>query len=58
MKFASDCSIYARKYDNVMLFGPGVIQDAHTDDESISREALREASEVISRLLLDIGGLS
>jgi acetylornithine deacetylase/succinyl-diaminopimelate desuccinylase-like protein len=57
VKFASDCSIYAKKYDNVMLFGPGVIQDAHTDDESISRAALREASEVISRLLLDIGGV-
>ncbi len=54
VKFASDCSVYASRYQNVMLFGPGSIKDAHTDTESISRVALREGAERIARVLFNL----
>ena len=51
VKFASDCSVYTQRYRSVMLFGPGRIEDAHTDNESISRLALHEAAHMIGDLL-------
>jgi acetylornithine deacetylase len=47
VKFASDCSLYVGNYERVMLFGPGSIQEAHTDHESLSRGELRNAAERI-----------
>lgn len=54
VRFASDCSLYVQRYDRVMLFGPGSIQDAHTDNESLSRSALREAAGRICDLVCSI----
>jgi acetylornithine deacetylase len=54
VKFASDCSVYANRYEAIMLFGPGRIQDAHTDNESIERASLREAAGIIGNLLLEL----
>jgi acetylornithine deacetylase/succinyl-diaminopimelate desuccinylase-like protein len=38
----------------MMLFGPGRIQDAHTDTENLSREALEEASRIICDLVVSV----
>ncbi len=54
VRFASDCSVYAEGYDKVLLFGPGDISEAHTEQESIGRAELRDASETICRLILEI----
>jgi acetylornithine deacetylase len=54
VKFASDCSVYAQRYDSIMLFGPGRIQDAHTDTESIARVSLRDAARTIGSLLIEL----
>lgn len=54
VKFASDCSVYAKRYDSIMLFGPGHIQDAHTDNESIARASLRDAARTIANLLIEL----
>lgn len=54
VKFASDCSVYATRYPHVMLCGPGTIRDAHTETESISREALREGAQQIARVLIGL----
>jgi acetylornithine deacetylase/succinyl-diaminopimelate desuccinylase-like protein len=54
VRFASDCSLYVQRYDRVMLFGPGRIQDAHTDNESLSRAALREAAGRICDMICSI----
>jgi acetylornithine deacetylase len=56
VKFASDCSVYTNRYDAVMLFGPGRIEDAHTENESISRLALRDAAHIIGDLLRELSG--
>jgi acetylornithine deacetylase/succinyl-diaminopimelate desuccinylase-like protein len=54
VRFASDCSVYAEGYDKVLLFGPGDISEAHTEQESIGRAELRDASETICRLIMEI----
>jgi acetylornithine deacetylase/succinyl-diaminopimelate desuccinylase-like protein len=54
VKFASDCSIYVKGYEHVMLFGPGSIKDAHTDHESLSRAELRDAAGHICELVCSL----
>jgi acetylornithine deacetylase len=49
--FASDCSLYVKDYEHVMLFGPGSIREAHTDHESLSRAELRNAAERICEVV-------
>lgn len=54
VRFASDCSIYARGYDKVMLFGPGDIANAHTEGEYIDRKELELASLMITQLIVNL----
>lgn len=51
VRFASDCSFYTGGYENVMLFGPGTIAEAHTDNESIRRAELAQGAATISDLI-------
>ncbi len=51
VRFASDCSLYVKHYERVMLFGPGSIREAHTEHEQLSREELRNAAERICELV-------
>jgi acetylornithine deacetylase len=51
VKFASDCSLYVKGYESVMLFGPGSIREAHTDHECLSRSELRSAAERICEVV-------
>lgn len=51
VKFASDCSFYAEGYRHVMLFGPGTIAEAHTDNESISRSELARGAAIIANVI-------
>jgi acetylornithine deacetylase/succinyl-diaminopimelate desuccinylase-like protein len=53
-RFASDCSVYAREYDKVMLFGPGDIANAHTEGEYIDRKELELASLMIAQLIVKV----
>lgn len=54
VKFASDCSFYAQGYTHVMLFGPGTIAAAHTDNESISRAELAKGATIIDHVIRSI----
>lgn len=54
VKFGSDCSIFAQRYERIMLFGPGSIADAHTEDERLSRTELAEAAAVLAGVLKEI----
>ncbi len=54
VRFASDCSVYVTAYEHVMLFGPGRIEHAHTEEEYISRAELRRAAEVIGDLICSV----
>lgn len=49
--FASDAAFYARRFDRVMEFGPGDIEDAHTPDEHVRVADLRRAVDVLADLL-------
>ena len=51
VRFASDCSFYAQGYEHVMLFGPGSIAEAHTDNESIRRSELANGATIIADLV-------
>jgi acetylornithine deacetylase len=58
VKFASDCSFYAPGYKHVMLFGPGTIAEAHTDNESIRRSDLSQGAAIIANVIESIEGTS
>lgn len=58
VRFASDCSVYTRRYERVMLFGPGDIEEAHTENESIGRAELRAAAKTICGLLEELEAAS
>lgn len=54
VSFSSDCRFYAEKYENVMLFGPGDIRLAHTEDEHILISDIESARKTIADVLLSV----
>jgi acetylornithine deacetylase len=50
--FCSDAPLLARKFERIMLFGPGSIAHAHTDTEHIDKADWLKATEVLTTLLL------
>ncbi len=50
--FSSDAAHYFERFEKVMLFGPGSIAQAHTQDEYIEKSAIIEARDILTDLLL------
>ena len=50
--FCSDAPLYAARFGQVMLFGPGSIALAHGPEESILRQDLEQAKDVLAALVV------
>jgi acetylornithine deacetylase len=50
--FATEAAFFARAGCPAVVFGPGSIQQAHTDDEWLSLEQLHEAAEIFYRFVM------
>jgi acetylornithine deacetylase/succinyl-diaminopimelate desuccinylase-like protein len=52
--FCSDSPYYADNFKNVMMFGPGAIERAHTTTEFVTIQEMEEAINILSSLLLHL----
>jgi acetylornithine deacetylase/succinyl-diaminopimelate desuccinylase-like protein len=52
VRFSSDCSTFAERFERVMIFGPGSIRQAHMQNEFIGLEALEEGAAKLGEILL------
>ena len=51
--FCSDASLFSKNFDKVMLFGPGSIKYAHSDDEHIVIDEIIDATVSIQHAILN-----
>jgi acetylornithine deacetylase len=52
VSFSTDAALYADKFERIILFGPGSIEYAHSEDEHIQKNDIVAAGEILSSLLL------
>jgi len=52
--FCSDGPLYSRKFENIMMYGPGSIHHAHTPNEFLPIAELNGATMTIATLLQDL----
>lgn len=54
VNYCSDASYYATNFEHVMMFGPGDIRYAHSQNEHVELSQVEDASRVMGHLLLAV----
>lgn len=52
--FSSDSSYYTKNFEHVMLFGPGSISEAHTNQEHMTFSDMNQGIKILTELLLTL----